>query len=78
VIQNKTKQVRIPQRLFNLNGVQNGTPFKPHGFGRVRQFKALIFTVLRILIFTHPDSDPGSKTATKERGEKNFVAISFL
>ncbi len=29
----------------------------------------------RILIFTHPGSripDPGPKTATKERGEKNF------
>jgi hypothetical protein len=39
----------------------------------------------RILIFTHPGSrisDPGSriqntKTGTKERGEKKFVAITF-
>jgi hypothetical protein len=29
----------------------------------------------RILIFTHPGSD--SKTATKERGEKKFVVITF-
>jgi hypothetical protein len=34
----------------------------------------------RILIFTHPGSlisDPGSKTATKERGEKQLVVIPF-
>jgi hypothetical protein len=39
----------------------------------------------RILIFTHPGSrisDPGSripdpKTATKEKGEKKFVVITF-
>jgi hypothetical protein len=29
----------------------------------------------RILIFTHPGPDP--KTATKERGEKKFVVITF-
>jgi len=29
----------------------------------------------RILIFSHPD--PGSKTATKERGEKKLVVITF-
>ena len=32
----------------------------------------------RILIFSHPGSpDPGSKTATKERGEKKLVVITF-
>jgi hypothetical protein len=34
----------------------------------------------RIPIFTHPGSripDPGSKTATKERGEKKFVVTNF-
>jgi hypothetical protein len=35
----------------------------------------------RILIFTHPGSrisDPGSKTATKERGEKNYLSYFFV
>jgi hypothetical protein len=32
----------------------------------------------RILIFTHPGSRiPDPKTATKERGEKKFVVITF-
>jgi hypothetical protein len=34
----------------------------------------------RILIFTHPGSrisDPGSKTATKEKGEKNLLIYLF-
>jgi hypothetical protein len=34
-----------------------------------------------ILIFTHPGSlisDPGSKTATKERGEQKMVIIPFF
>jgi hypothetical protein len=33
----------------------------------------------RILIFVHPRSRiPDSKTATKERGEKKFVVLSFF
>jgi hypothetical protein len=33
----------------------------------------------RILIFTHPGSRiPDPKTATKERGEKKFVAELFM
>ncbi len=39
-----------------------------------------VYSGSRILIFTHPGSrisDPGSKTATNERGEKNFCHIFF-
>jgi hypothetical protein len=33
----------------------------------------------RILIFVHPGSrSPDPKTATKERGEKIFVVVSFF
>jgi hypothetical protein len=60
-------------------------PFKPHGFGRVRQFNALIFSVAdmgcsprKLNTDFYPSRIPDTKTSTKERGEKKIVAISFF
>jgi hypothetical protein len=84
-------ETRNPGKTYSRSMIHSGVKNAPDpGSGYATLIKR-VFTFIvpvlrirdvypgsRILIFTHPGSRiPDPKTATKERGEKKFVVITF-